>query len=158
MRISTGTLTVVACAALLLVTACGGGSATSPSSSSSSGSSGSTIVGIVSGGTAASAMSAGAGPSGGTALTGLTVTVVGTNLSSSVDSQGRFELTAVPSGNVRLQFRDATVNATVQISNVGSDDLIQIRVTVSGSGATLVGEERSTGKVSLCHNTESGSY
>jgi hypothetical protein len=157
MRIATRTLTAVSCAALLLLAACGG-SATSPSSSSSSESSGSTIVGIVSGGAAASAMSAGAGPTTDTALTGLTVTVVGTNLSSTVDSQGRFELTSVPSGNVRLQFRDATVNATVQISNVGSDDLIQIRVTVSGSGVTLVGEDRSSGKVSLCHNTESGSY
>jgi hypothetical protein len=158
MRIATGTLTAAACAALLLLSGCGGGGVTSPSSSSSPGAGGSTIVGIVSGGAAATALSAGAGPSGNTALTGLSVTIVGTNLSSSVDSQGRFELTSVPSGTVRLQFKDATVNATVQISNVGPDDLIQIRVTVSGSAATLVGEERSTGKVSLCHNTESGSY
>lgn len=153
MRIAERTLSAAACAALVFLAGCGGSSVTGPSSP---GSGGATVVGIVNGG--ASAMSAGAGPAGATAPSGLTVTVVGTNLSSSVDTLGRFEITGVPSGTIRLQFRDATVDATIEIANVGSDDLIQIRVTITGSTATVESEQRSTGKVSLCHNTGSGSY
>jgi hypothetical protein len=155
MRIATRTLIAAVCAALPLLAGCGGDSITGPSSTS--GSSGATVVGIVNG-AAGAAMSANAGPTGATAPSGLTVTVVGTNLSSSVDTLGHFEITGVPSGTIKLQFTDATVNATVEIANVGSDDLIQIRVTVTGSTATVESQQRSTGKVSLCHSTGSGSY
>lgn len=154
MRIATHIQSAAACAAFVLLAGCGGSSVTGPSSP---GSGGATVVGIVTGSAGASAMS-GAGTTGATVSSGLTVTVVGTNLSASVDAQGRFEITGVPAGTIKLQFRDATVNATVEISNVGPGDLIQIRVAVNGAAVTIVSEERSTGKISLCHNTGSGTY
>jgi hypothetical protein len=161
MQIAERVLMAASCLSLVVVAACGGGggaSITEPTPTSGAGSS--TIVGTVNGGSPVSSMtSATAGPSGATApASSLVVTVMGTNLSAFVDVLGHFEIAGVPSGLVRLQFRDAGVDATVQIPNVGSEELIQIRVSVSGTTATIVSEERSTGKVSLCHRTESGSY
>jgi hypothetical protein len=57
---------------------------------------------------------------------------------------------------VQLQFKRGTVTASVQLSNVGEEELVQIQVNVSGTAATIVNEVRSSGKVSLCHNTGSG--
>ncbi len=156
MRTAAHTLIGAACVALLLVAGCGGGSPAGPSAPSAA--AGATVVGIVSGADGTSAMSTAAGPLGATAPAGLTVTVVGTNLSTSVDAQGRFEIAGVPSGTIRLQFRNASVDATVQIADVGPEDLIEIHVTVSGTSATVDSEERSSGKVSLCHNTGTGAY
>jgi hypothetical protein len=153
----TRTLITAACGALVVVAGCGGGRGASPTAPS--GLAGATIVGTVNGGSPVSAMtSAVAGPTAAAAPSGMTVTIVGTNLSAPVDIMGQFEIAGVPSGNVQLQFRDATVNATVQISNVGQDELVQIRVNVSGSTATIVSDQRSIGKVVLCHRTDSGSY
>ena len=92
------------------------------------------------------------------APSGMTVTVVGTNLTTSVDILGQFELASVPSGNVQLQFKHGSVSATIQLSNVGEQELVQIQVNVSGTSATVVNDVRSTGKVSLCHSTGNGSY
>jgi hypothetical protein len=92
------------------------------------------------------------------APSGMTVTVVGTNLTTSVDILGQFELAGVPSGNVQLLFKHGSVSATVQLSNVAEGELVQIQVNVSGTAATIVNEVRSTGKVSLCHSTGNGSY
>ena len=50
---------------------------------------------------------------------GLTVTVVGTSLSAVVETAGEFQIAGVPSGNVQLLFKDATVNAMAQLANVG---------------------------------------
>jgi hypothetical protein len=84
--------------------------------------------------------------------------VAGTNRSSTVDQSGYFQIDGVPAGTVRLQFRDASVNATTELSNVQPDQFVEIQVQVSGSTATVVSEVRSDAKVSLCHRTESGSY
>jgi uncharacterized repeat protein (TIGR01451 family) len=92
------------------------------------------------------------------AATGLTVSVVGTNLSAAVESSGYFQLPGVPSGTVRLQFRDAGVDATVEISNVGQESLIEIQVQLTGTSAVIVEEVRSNSKVSLCHSTGTGLY
>jgi hypothetical protein len=161
MQIAKHLVTMAACLSFSFAAACGG-SVTAPSDTSGSGggTSGATILGTVNGGGPASVTtSATAGVTGATApAAGLVVTVAGTNLTATVDAFGRFEITGVPSGTVQLQFKNATVNATLPISNVGSDDLIQITVTVSGTTAALVSEERSTGKVKLCHRTDSGTY
>jgi hypothetical protein len=106
--------------------------------------SGATIAGTVSGAAA-------------TAPAGLTVSVVGANLTASVDNAGEFELAGVPSGNVQLQFRNANVNAMAQLANVGQEEHIRIQVQVNGGTATIMSEVRS-GKVTLCHRTESGTY
>jgi uncharacterized repeat protein (TIGR01451 family) len=93
-----------------------------------------------------------------TAASGLTVTVEGTNLSAPVESSGYFQLAGVPSGTVSLQFRNAVVNATVKLSNVGQESLIEISVQVTGTSAVVVDEVRSNSKLSLCHRADSGSY
>jgi hypothetical protein len=92
------------------------------------------------------------------AATALTVSVVGTNLSATVEPSGYFQLPGVPSGTVRLQFRDAGVDATVEIANVGHEPLIEIQVQLTSTSAVVVNEVRTNSKVSLCHRTGTGSY
>ena len=92
------------------------------------------------------------------AAAGLTVSVAGTSLSSGVDSTGYFQLKGVPSGTARLQFTDAGVNATLELTNVGRESLIEIQVQLTGTSAVVVDEVRSNSKVSLCHGTGNGSY
>ncbi len=142
MQTTTRALFVASCLAFLAVAGCGGGSPTEPTAAS--GGAGATIAGTVN--------SAAAG-----APSGLTVTVVGTSLSAPVENAGQFRLAGVPSGNVELQFRASTVNATARLSNVGQEEMIEIQVNLSGSTATIVNEVRS-GKVALCHSTGNGSY
>ena len=92
------------------------------------------------------------------AVSGLTVTVVGTNLSATVEASGYFQLAGVPSGTVSLQFTGGVVNATVELSNVGRESLIELRVQVTGTSVVIVDQVRSNSTVSLCHRTDSGSY
>jgi hypothetical protein len=87
----------------------------------------------------------------------MTVAVVGTSLSAAVEASGGFQVAGVPSGNVQLQFKGGSVNATAQIANVANDEFVQIQVQLNGSSASIVSEVRS-GKVTLCHRTESGTY
>jgi uncharacterized repeat protein (TIGR01451 family) len=89
---------------------------------------------------------------------GLTVAVVGTDLSAAVESSGHFQISGVPAGNVQLKFRNAAVDAIAQLSNVAQGDFIEIQVQVNGSSAVIVNENRSSGKVSLCHRTDNGEY
>ena len=89
---------------------------------------------------------------------GLTVAVVGTDLSSAVESSGYFQIGRVPSGNVQLKFKNAAVDATAQLLNVAQNEFIEIQVQVNGGSATIVNESRSIGKVSLCHREGSGGY
>ena len=140
------TLIIGSCLVVLAIAAACGGGPTSPS-----GIDGTTIAGTVNFTRAAVSSPA-------AAATGLTVTVVGTNLSAPVESSGYFQLAGVPSGTVSLQFRDGIVNATVELSNVGREALIEIHVQVTGASAVIVDELRSDSKVSLCHRTDSGSY
>lgn len=155
------TLIVGSCFVVVaMATACGGGPA-APSNSN-----GTTIAGIVSvKGTSAADTAPGAAVTApgtaatlGAAATGLTVSVVGTNLSAAVDSSGYFQLPGVPSGTVRLQFTDTNISATVELSNVGQQPRIEIQVQLTGSTAAIVDESRSTSKVSLCHNTGTGMF
>jgi hypothetical protein len=126
---------------LALVTAagCGSGSPTGPS-----GGGGATVAGTV---------SRTSGPP-----LGLTVSVDGTSLAAAVEASGRFQIDSVPSGNVQLKFRDASVDATAQLANVAQNEFIEIQVQVNGSSATIVSESRSEGKVSLCHAEGNGTY
>ena len=50
------------------------------------------------------------------------------------------------------------MSASAQLANVANDELVQIQVQLNGSSASIVSEVRSSGKVSLCHRTESGTY
>ncbi|HXW07130.1 MAG TPA: hypothetical protein VD833_17985 [Vicinamibacterales bacterium] len=139
MRIAIRTLFVLTCAGVLVAAACGGSSPTEPS-----GSTGATVAGMV---------SRTSGP-----LQGLTVSVPGSSLSTTVESSGYFQLRSVPSGNIQLKFQDSSVDATAQLSNVGQNQFIEIQVQVSGTTATIVSETRSEGKVELCHKEGNGTY
>jgi hypothetical protein len=75
-----------------------------------------------------------------------------------VQPSGYFQLPGVPSGTVRLQFRDGSVNAGAELSNVRPGQLVEIEVQVNGSAATVVSDLRSDSKVSLCHSTGTGEY
>jgi len=131
---------VVACLALAAVSGCAGGSV---NPGSPSGGAGATIAGTV---------------SRSTEPLGLTVGVVSTDLSAAVDGAGHFQLGGVPAGNVQLKFKGAAVDAIAQLSNVAQNEFIEIQVQVNGGSATIVNENRSSGKVSLCHRTDSGEY
>ncbi len=128
-------------AVLLGAAACGGsGSPAAPSSAS-----GATILGLVSGAPASS-------------TPGLTVAIDGTTLSAAVDGSGQFTFAGVPSGDVRMRFTGGGVNAaSLLLTNVRPEEYIEIRINVSNETATLVSEVR-TGKVQLCHRTDSGVY
>lgn len=147
----------VACCLLTVTTVACGGRASGPTGPT--GSSGATITGVVNGGKlAALGGDVSTGLTAAAAPSGMTVTVLGTSISAVVDVLGAFELVGVPGGTVRLEFRDGATTATVQLSNVGDQDLVVIQVTVSGGNAAIVEEVRTTGKVSLCHSTGNGSY
>ncbi|MEO5898170.1 MAG: carboxypeptidase regulatory-like domain-containing protein [Vicinamibacterales bacterium] len=138
---------------LLLVTFCVvgaacGGSPTGPANTSSSG--GATIAGTAAIANANKSIKA----LSGVPAAGLSVTVPGTSLSATTNASGYFEISGVPSGNVRLQFRQSGVDASAEVPNVSAQQLVTIEVQVSGSTATIVSDRRSDSKVSLCHRTE----
>jgi hypothetical protein len=75
--------------------------------------------------------------SAGAALTGVTVAVVGTTISSTVDAGGRFMLANVPPGTVQLQLTGGGANATVMVGTVQSSQTVDLVVAVSGSTASI---------------------
>jgi hypothetical protein len=131
---------VAFCLALAMSTACsnGAGNPAAPSGA------GATISGTV--------IRASGAPGG------MRVGVSGTDLSAAVDNSGSFQIGGVPSGSVRLNFKDASVDATAQLSNVSQDEFIEIQVQVNATSATILNEVRSSGKVSICHRTDNGDY
>jgi hypothetical protein len=68
---------------------------------------------------------------------GVTVTVVGTSVSTSVDSHGSFTLTGVPAIDVVLSFAGPGINASLPLGTVGANDRVEISVTVNGTTVTL---------------------
>ena len=156
MPIRTRLLLAVWALAVLVAIACGGSSGpTAPSDPAAA-----TIAGSVRGGNTSSSSIAvtSAGLTAASAPSGMTVSVVGTNLSAPVGLDGRFHVDGVAPGNIQLQFSGEGVNATVSLSNVGQQQLVTIEVTITGSTATLVSDVRTTGKISLCHKTGNGAY
>jgi hypothetical protein len=141
---------------LIFGIAAGCGSPTSPSSVRP----GAVIAGSVS---APGAAGAGQGAGGSVSapanslFMGLTVRVMGTDLSAVVGAAGTFEIPGVPAGNARLQFRNDVVNATADLANVRTDQYINLRVELSAASAVVVGDER-TQKVSICHKEGTGDY
>lgn len=140
-----GRTLLVSCCAALMAMACGGG----PTAPSSNG--GTTIAGTVS-------VNGGAATLPGGSASSLTVTIVGTNMTAQVSSSGYFQFTNVPSGRVRLQFKDAVVDATAEVSNVGNEPFIEITVEIRGNTATIVNEVRADASVTLCHKEGNGSF
>ena len=100
--------------------ACGGGSPTEPGKSGSSG--GATIAGTA----AIASINKSINALSGVPAAGLTVTIAGTSLSATTNASGYFEISDVPSGNVRLQFRQSGVDASADVANVSGQQLVQL--------------------------------
>lgn len=141
---------IVLAATCALTVACGGGPA-GPAGTNSSGATIAGTAGIASGkNTIRDSINAPAA--------GVTVTVSGTNLSAVTNAAGYFQLTGVPSGNVRLQFRQSDIDATADLTNVTGQQLVTIEVQLSGSSAVIVSDTRSEDKVTMCHRTDGHGY
>ncbi len=81
--------------------------------------------------------------SGGAALTGVTVTVVGTSISAAVDAGGRFALMNVPPGDLQLQLTGGGANATLALGTVLASQTVDLVVIVSGSSASIDSQVKS---------------
>jgi hypothetical protein len=67
----------------------------------------------------------------------VTVTIVGTGASTTLDGNGSFTLDNVPPGSVTLRFQGRGSDALLTISGIEADDHISIAVTLNGSSARL---------------------
>lgn len=76
------------------------------------------------------------------AATTLTVTIVGTDITSAIDGQGNFELTGVPPGDVQLKFSRSGASAVITLSGVAAGDRIHIVVTLNGNDARVDADDR----------------
>lgn len=119
----------------LAVGAAGCGSkAASPLSPSPADAATATIQGTVDtgGGAGSSSLGASSNTSG-----NLRVSVVGTGVSTTTDSSGRFTLSGIPGGAVTLRFEGPGVDARLEISGLQPGQVLTITVHVSGSNASL---------------------
>jgi hypothetical protein len=134
---------IILAAMIVAVTACGGNATLSPVGPSSS-SAGASISGTVSGigVTATRALDAGAFSTL-AATSSVTVSIAGTNISTTTDGQGQFTLNNVPEGTVTLNFTGSGSAATITLSGIGPDDKVQITVTLNGSTAHVDSERHS---------------
>jgi hypothetical protein len=72
----------------------------------------------------------------------VTVTVVGTSISTTVDRNGRFQLTGVPTGDVQLNFKGTGLDATLTVRGVQTGDLIDITVRLTDNSIRIEAERR----------------
>ena len=134
----------------LMAAACGGNAALS-SVGPSSASAGASITGIVRGTAVTPTPSRTLSEETFTTLdskSGVTISVVGTGISTNADNQGQFTLNNVPSGTVVLNFSAPNSNATVTVQGVGAGDRVQITVTVNGNNAHIDSEHHNNGEIS----------
>ena len=82
--------------------------------------------------------------------------VVGTAISSPVNTSGGFSLDNVPAGAVQLRFVGSGIDASVGLNPVQPGDVVSVLVGVSGATATIQSESRNAGnKVELEGRVES---
>lgn len=79
-------------------------------------------------------------------MTGITISVVGTGETTSVDALGRFKLQVTPSGNVQLKLSGAGVDTTTTVGTVTAGDTIEITITVTGNAAEISDLDRASGQ------------
>jgi len=148
-RSTVGTAVLVIVVALVAA-ACGGNGSLS-SVGPSSASAGASISGIVRGSAVTPTPARTFGEATLTTLdarSGVTISVVGTGISTNADNQGQFTLDNVPSGTVALNFSAPGANATVTLQGVGANDRVQITVTVNGNNAHVDSEHHNNGEIS----------
>ncbi len=116
---------------------CGGSSPTSPSGAGKV-----VLHGVAVGADGASTASAGGVTAQAASKDRITVTVQGTSISTSVSTNGTFELENVPSGSFTLVFSiNTTVIGTVTITGVPTSGEIQIVVQVTVTTVVLINLE-----------------
>ncbi|HEY3157774.1 MAG TPA: DUF5666 domain-containing protein [Vicinamibacterales bacterium] len=132
-------------AMIVAVTACGGDAALSPvGPSRSSSSPGASISGTVSGTGVTATRALDGGAFSLLATSSVTVSIVGTNISTTTDGQGQFTLNNVPAGTVTLNFTAPGSSATITLTGIGPDDKVQISVTLNGNNARVDSEHHSS--------------
>jgi len=135
----------------LIAAACGGNAALSSVGPSSTSSARASITGIVRGSAVTPTASRTLSEETFRTLdsrSGVTISVVGTGISTNADNQGQFTLSDVPSGTVVLNFSAPGSNATATLQGVGPGDRVQITVTVNGSNAHIDSEHHNNGEIS----------
>jgi hypothetical protein len=143
--------TVVLAVVGLIAAACGGNAALSSVGPSSASSGRALISGIVRGTAVTPAPSRTLSEERFSTLdsrSGVTISVVGTGISTNADNQGQFTLNDVPSGTVVLNFTAPGSNATATLQGVGPGDRVQITVTVNGNNAHVDSEHHNNGEIS----------
>ena len=96
-------------------------------------------------------------PAGRSPFVGLTVTVVGSNLSTVVGADGHFQISGVSGGPCGCNSPATASTRRSPLTTSAADQFIEIQIQVSGSSVEIVDELR-TGKVSLCHAEGNGTY
>ncbi len=75
---------------------------------------------------------------------GVKVTVIGTDVSSTTDSSGRFVLSAVPAGkDLSLRFEAPGLDAILSLGGLVPGQTLTISVTLAGGRATITGSDDS---------------
>lgn len=72
----------------------------------------------------------------------VTVTVVGTSISTTIDGSGRFHLSGVPAGDVQLRFTATGLDATLTLRGVQTGDRIDIKVRLTDTSVRIEAERR----------------
>ena len=129
---------------VLLVAATACSSSTNPSSPTSTG--GITVSGSV----VAPGGSAGGGTTGvtpgprvaGTIPAGLTITVVGTNITVQVNANGTFTINGVPAGNIDLRLNGPGITALISLLELQTGQTVTITITLDGTDASLDTDRR----------------
>ena len=147
-------VSLIVCA-FVLATGCGGSGNPSPAGPSPTESntppppapsaSGATVSGTVTAGASGQARVYALGQALGAGLPGVTVSVEGTDLSTTTGPDGAFELRGVPPGRVRLRFQGSGATGTLELTDVSQTEEIALTVVVSGSTVELESQERVTG-------------
>lgn len=144
MNVVRSTITILAFGLTALVAAACGGNATLSPVGPSSASAGASISGTISGSALSAPLAIGSGSFSTLDARGVTVTVVGTGISTVASNQGQFTLNNVPTGTLQLNFSGPGANATVTLTGVGPNDKVQIDVTVNGNSAHVNAEHHSS--------------
>jgi hypothetical protein len=71
----------------------------------------------------------------------LSISVVGTQLSTRTDASGKFSLVGLTPGSADLRFQAQGIDATLHVSGLVPKQTMQISVRVSAKGAVLLGSE-----------------
>jgi len=113
-----------------LLTGCGSASPTSPIAGAA------TIAGAIVG-PGSSSTSPGGGPSVAAPSAGMTVSIVGSNQSTTVDANDNFTLTNVRPGDVSLKFSGAGVNSQVALGTIEASDHVSVTIVRDGASVSL---------------------